>query len=176
MDILVRSNKIEITSSMKSYVNEKLGRIEKYFDDADNVKANVIVKVYDRMQKVEITIPLKNFVLRAEEMRDDFYAAIDIIIDKLERQIRKNKTKIQSKKNKEDKDFVLEYIESDPEPNDKTITKRKTIDVKPMHEEEAVLQMELLGHEFYLFKNAETLKPCLVYKRKAGDYGIIETE
>ena len=107
MDILVRSNKIEITSSMKVYVNEKLGRIEKYFDNADNVKANVMVKVYDRMQKVEITIPLKNFVLRAEEMREDFYSAVDIIIDKLERQIRKNKTKIQSKKIKEDKDFKV---------------------------------------------------------------------
>ena len=176
MNITLRGDKIKITDAMRDYANEKLERINKSLDDSSNVNANVVVKVENYKQKVEVTIPLKNFILRSEEVQDDFYAAMDITVDKIERQIRKNKTKLQSKKVKEYKEIVFDYIEQVEDEEEDTIVKRKKIDVKPMSEEEAIIQMELLGHQFYLFKDAETLKPSVVYKRNDGQYGIIETD
>ena len=176
MNITLRGDKIKITDAMKDYANEKLERINKYLDDSSNVNANVVVKVENYKQKVEVTIPLKNFILRSEEVQDDFYAAMDVTVDKIERQIRKNKTKLQSKKVKDYKEIVFDYIEVEDDEEDDVIVKRKKIDVKPMSEEEAIIQMELLGHQFYLFKDAETLKPSVVYKRNDGQYGIIETD
>lgn len=175
MNITLRGDKIKITDAMKDYADEKLERLNKYLDDSEGVKANIVVRVQNYKQKVEVTIPLKNFILRAEEVQDDFYAAIDTVVDKIERQIRKNKTKLQSKKIKDYKEIVFDYIEVEDEEADE-IVKRKKIDVKPMSEEEAIIQMELLGHQFYLFKDAETLKPAVVYKRNDGQYGIIETD
>lgn len=179
MKISVRGDKIKVTEAMNNYVVEKLKKIDKYLDDPDMVSANVVVRVEKQGQKVEITIPLKNFMLRAEETQEDIYAAVDTIVDKIERQIRKNKTKLESqaKKSREVKGFAMDFIEDIEEEEAETlIVKRKKVDVKPMSEEEAVLQMELLGHDFYLFKDAETMKPTLVYKRKDNQYGIIETE
>lgn len=175
MDILIRGDKVKVTKAMNDYIIEKLSRLEKYIEDYNHVKANVVIKVKKIGQKVEVTIPLKKFILRAEETQDDVYAAIDVITDKIERQIRKNKTKLQSKKIKDNKDILLDFIIDDVDDENK-IVKRKTIEVKPMSEEEAIIQMELLGHTFYLFKNAHTLKPTLVYKRFDNNYGIIETE
>ena len=180
MKISIRGDKIKVTEAMNNYVVEKLKKIDKYLDNPEEVNASVVVRVEKQGQKVEITIPLKNFMLRAEETQEDIYAAVDTIIDKIERQIRKNKTKLESqaKKSREVKGLVLaEIAEMDDELNEETkIVKRKKVDVKPMSEEEAVLQMELLGHDFYLFKDADTMKPTLVYKRKDNQYGIIETE
>lgn len=179
MKISVRGDKIKVTEAMNNYVVEKLKKIDKYLDNPDAVNANVVVRVEKQGQKVEITIPLKNFMLRAEEIQEDIYAAVDIIVDKIERQIRKNKTKLESqaKKSREVKGFAFESIEDIEDDGAETvIVKRKKVDVKPMSEEEAVLQMELLGHDFYLFKDADTMKPTLVYKRKDNQYGIIETE
>ena len=179
MKISVRGDKIKVTEAMNNYVVEKLKKIDKYLDDPEMVSANVVVRVEKQGQKVEITIPLKNFMLRAEETQEDIYAAVDTIVDKIERQIRKNKTKLESqaKKSREVKGFAIESIEDIEEEEVETvIVKRKKVDVKPMSEEEAVLQMELLGHDFYLFKDADTMKPTLVYKRKDNQYGIIETE
>ena len=180
MKISVRGDKIKVTEAMNNYVVEKLKKIDKYLDNPNEVNANVVVRVEKQGQKVEITIPLKNFMLRAEETQEDIYAAVDTIVDKIERQIRKNKTKLESqaKKSREVKGFAFASIE-DIEEDDEVetlIVKRKKVDVKPMSEEEAVLQMELLGHDFYLFKDADTMKPTLVYKRKDNQYGIIETE
>ena len=137
-----------------------------------------MVNVKGHRQKVEVTIPLKTVILRAEETREDLYAAIDVVVDKLERQIRKNKTKLQSKKMKEifSRDFMFESIEKVEEENEDKIVKRKKVEVKPMSEEEAILQMELLEHQFYIFKDSETDKVAVVYKRKEGNYGIIESE
>lgn len=176
MNIIIRGSKLEVTDAMESYAKEKLERLNKYLEDADNIKATVVAKVHGHLNTVEVTIPLKNFILRAEEVQDDYYAAIDTVIDKLERQIRKNKTRIASSKRKETKDFAFDYIEEIEDTPVEKIVKRKKIEVKPMDEEEAILQMELLGHEFYLFKDADTNKPMLVYKRKDGNYGIIEAE
>lgn len=176
MNISIRGSKVTITDAMKEYAEEKLNKLNKYIDSPEEVSANVIVKIPNRLHKVEITIPLKTIILRAEEEQEDFYAAIDVIVDKLERQIRKNKTRLQTKKIKEAKEFAFDYIEEIPEDKENKIVKRKKIEVKPMDEEEAILQMELLGHQFYLYKDVATNQPALVYKRKDGDYGIIEAE
>ena len=176
MNIIIRGSKLEVTDAMESYAKEKLERLNKYLEDGNNIKATVVAKVHGHLNTVEVTIPLKNFILRAEEVQDDYYAAIDTVIDKLERQIRKNKTRIASSKKKEAKDFAFDYIEEIEDTPVEKIVKRKKIEVKPMDEEEAILQMELLGHEFYLFKDADTNKPMLVYKRKDGNYGVIEAE
>ena len=178
MEIFVRGDKIKVTKAIQDYAQEKLGRIEKYLGDSNNVRATVMVNVKGHNQKVEVTIPLKTVILRAEETRDDLYAAIDVVVDKLERQIRKNKTKLQSKKMKENfsKDFMLDSIEKIDEENEDKIVKRKKIEVKPMSEEEAILQMELLEHQFYIFRDAETNNVAVVYKRNEGNYGIIESE
>lgn len=176
MEIIIHGDKIKITDAMKDYLKEKLAKLEKYLENSENVRANVMVKVKNREQTVEITIPLKSFILRSEESKEDYYAAVDKTIDKLERQIRKNKTKLMSKHNKNTQEFNFSEIETEEEKNTSKIVKRKTIEVKPMNEEEAILQMELLGHEFYMYKDEETGLPAVVYKRKDGNYGIIESE
>lgn len=160
---------------MTDYATEKLEKLDKYLDKSDEANATVLVKIRDHRDKVEITIPLKSLILRAEESQEDFYAAIDVAVEKLERQIRKNKTRLQSQKLKEKKELVVDYSDEDME-EPEIIVKRKKVEVKPMDEEEAVLQMELLGHQFYLFKDAESNKPMVVYKRKDGNYGVIEAE
>ncbi len=175
MEIIIRGNKIEVTNAMRDYIKEKLTRIEKYLENSEDVRANVVVKVKGHFQTVEITIPLHNFIIRSEETQDDFYAAVDKAIDIIERQIRKNKTKIKAKEAKTMIDFsIMNIEEEDYEENN--IIKRKKVEVKPMDEEEAILQLELLGHEFYLFKNVDTDKEAVVYKRKNGGYGLIESE
>ena len=177
MEIIIHGDKIKITKAMNDYINEKLEKLDKYLENSDSVRANVIVKVRNHEQTVEITIPLKSFILRSEETKEDFYAAVDKTIDKLERQIRKNKTKLMSRQSKPSYDFNFANVDIEAkEENKSKIVKRKTIEVKPMHEEEAILQMELLGHEFYMFKNADTDKPAVVYKRKDGNYGLMESE
>lgn len=178
MEIIIHGDKIKVTEAMKSYIEEKLGRLDKYLEDSSNIRANVIVKVKGHLQTMEITIPLKSFILRSEETQEDFYAAVDKTIDKLERQIRKNKTRLMSRKAKPSFDFNFDMIELPEEKEEKEskIVKRKTIEVKPMDEEEAILQMELIGHQFYMYKDADTNKPAVVYKRNDGNYGVIESE
>ena len=177
MELVIHGDKIKITQAMNDYLTEKLEKLDKYLENSENIRANVIVKVNGHEQTVEITIPLKSFILRSEETKEDFYAAVDKTIDKLERQIRKNKTKLMSRQSKPSYDFNFANFEvEEEEKEEKKIVKRKTIEVKPMTEEEAILQMELLGHEFYMFKDADTDKPAVVYKRKDENYGIIESE
>ena len=176
MDIIIRGSKLEITDSMEEYAREKISKLERYLDESDGVKATILAKIHGHLHKVEVTIPLKSLILRAEESQEDFYAAIDVVVDKLERQIRKNKTRIAASKKKEVKDFAYEYIdEIEDEQEEETVVKRKKIDLKPMSEEEAILQMELLGHAFYLYRDSETDRPTVVYKRKDGNYGVIES-
>lgn len=179
MEILIRGNKVDITDSMKSYVKEKLGRLDKYMN-TDNVKATVLVKIRNFSQKVEVTIPLKTLIIRAEEEQNDFYSAIDLVVAKIEKQIRKNKSKLQRKEKRGTKELRLEEVETasivkEDEDTNK-IVKVKKIDIKPMDKEEAILQMELLGHNFYVFKDSEDDKICVIYKRKEEGYGLIETE
>ena len=173
MEILIRGTKLDITDSMKDYVKEKLGKLDKYLVD-QKAKANVLVKVHNYLQKVEVTIPLKTLILRAEEEQQDFYAAVDLVINKLERQIRKNKAKLQKRDKNKTKEFNIDDII--PIEEDEKIVKHKKIDVKPMSNEEAILQMELLGHDFYVYKDSDTNNMCVLYKRKDGGYGVIEGE
>lgn len=180
METNIRGEKIKITKAMKDYVNEKLEKLDKYFEKSNEVRANVIVKVNNNHeQRIEITIPLKSYILRSEETQEDFYAAIDKTIDKLERQVRKNKTRLMSKKVKQVQDFnfdSIEYPDDEEEKETHKVVKRKTIEVKPMNEEEAILQMELLGHQFFMYKDSDTNQPAVVYKRNDGNYGVMEAE
>ena len=173
MEVLIRGNKVEITESMSNYVKEKMSKLDKYMD-TESLKANVLVKVRNYTQKIEVTIPLKTLILRAEEEQQDFYTAVDLVVSKLERQIRKNKDKLIKKEKKNNKEFNFDEII--PIESDEKVIKRKKIDIKPMDEEEAILQMELLGHNFYLYKDSESNTVSVIYKRKDGGYGIIESE
>ncbi len=172
----IRGEKIDVTPAIRSYIEEKIGKLDKYFEDAQSINANVVIKVRGKEQKIEITVPALHYTLRSEESHSDLYAAIDLTVDKLERQIRKNKTKINSKIKRN----VIQNFEADLEDNfeddDSKILKRKKIDIKPMDEEEAILQMEMLGHTFFVFNNIDTDSICVLYLRKDGNYGIIETK
>ncbi len=173
MKYLIRGDKYENTDSIKEYIEAKLSRLDKYIKDSDDIEAIVLTKKEGRRYKIEVTIPTKDFTLRNEVTDDDLYAAIDLVIDKLERQVRKNKEKLNKKKK------VIEDFEIDIEDNfmeEEVIVKRKSIELKPIDEEEAILQMELLGHNFFVYKDIETNKICVLYKRKNGNYGIIETK
>ena len=169
----IHGKKLEVTDAIKSYIEEKIGRLDKYFENPDDIISTVLIKLRGNEQVVEVTINANKFILRGEESNKDLYASIDKVSDKIERQIRKNKTRMKKRNNKDlASDFVLEFEEL--EENNNSIVKRKVIENKPMDEEEAILQMELLGHEFFAFKNVETNDVNILYKRKDGDYGILE--
>ncbi len=174
MKLTVRGNKLEVTDSIRNYVEEKLGKLDKYFEESDEINANVLFRIQGKNQIVEVTVPIKKYILRAEEANEDLYASIDLVAEKLERQIRKNKTRIKERKVKDIPVINFEaIIEEEPKT---TIVKRKSVEMKPMDEEEAVLQMELLGHEFFVFQDIDTDSISVLYKRKDGNYGIIETK
>ena len=176
MELNIRGDKIAVTKAIKDYITEKMERLNKYFENAKNIKASVIIRVKNNEQTIEVTVPTSKFTLRAEEKHDDLYAAIDLVIDKLERQIRKNKTRLNDKY-KNIIQFDIPVLEEDDEEEEELkIVKRKNIDTKPMDEEEAILQMELLNHDFFVFKNINTDSISVIYKRKDGSYGIIDTE
>jgi len=177
MKLNIRGEKTEITEAMRVYAEDKITKLNKYIEDSENITGTVLFKVRGPKQKIEITIPLKGVTLRVEEEGQDFYSAIDTSLDKLERQIIKNKTRLTDKRNKGRMDFFIDFeIEDIEEENDSKIIKRKTVELKPMDEEEAIIQMELLNHDFYMFKNIETDKMAVIYKRKNNDYGLIEEE
>ena len=176
MELLIRGDKLTITKSIKDYVSDKLARMDKYFENPDTIKAQVIIRVRNDEQIIEVTVPTNRFTLRAEVKNADLYVAIDEVIDILERQIRKNKTKLNNKyKNLVQLDFNMD-IDVDDEEDDRKIVKRKAIDTKPMDEEEAVLQMELLDHDFFVFKNVDEECVSVMYRRKDGNYGIINVK
>ena len=171
----IRGDKMLITDEIKDSTENKLGSLEKYFKD-DDITAYVLAKVRGNSPIVEVTIPTSKFILRSEEESDDLYAAIDLVSDKLERQIRKNKTRLNRNVKDNIKEFNFDFdIKEEEEPKEK-IVKRKDIEMKPMDEEEAILEMELLGHSFFVYKDMDTNKICVLYKRKDGDYGLIETK
>jgi len=172
----IRGDKMLVTDAIRDYAEEKLGKLEKYFKD-DEVTANVLTRVRGNSQIVEVTIPTSKFVLRSEEENEDLYAAIDLVSDKLERQIRKNKTRLNRNVKENIKEFNFDFLldENEEESKDK-IVRRKNIEMKPMDEEEAILEMELLGHSFFVYKDMDTNNTCVLYKRKDGDYGLIETK
>lgn len=178
----IRGENVEVTPAIRDHVESKIEKIERYFNGDLNANANVNLKVYnDKQTKVEVTIPMKNLTLRAEERHNDMYAAVDLIVDKLERQIRKHKTKVNRKfRDREGTGlYFAAATQANPatESNEEeyTIVRTKQFDLKPMDQEEAVLQMNMLGHDFYIFTDAESDATNIVYKRKDGKYGLIET-
>lgn len=176
MKLNIRGDKLEITDAIRDYVEDKLGRLDKYFKDS-NINANVLLKVKGNRQIIEVTVPTDKYILRSEEEHNDLYAAIDLVVDKLEGQIRKNKTKLKKQNiDNKYKDFNFDYELDDDEENNDVIVKYKEIEMKPMDSEEAILEMELLGHSFFVFKDVDTGNVNVLYKRKDGNYGLIETK
>ena len=173
MKFNIRGNKLEVTEAIKNYIEDKLSRLNKYFKNAGELTANVLIKKQGIDERIEVTIPAKKLIIRSEESDKDLYAAIDKVTDKLERRIRKNKTR--NMRTKEAIAFV-EFETTKEEDEEQHIVKRKSISLKPMGEEEAILQMNLLGHEFFVFENADTDTKSVLYKRKDGNYGIIDIE
>ena len=180
----IRGENIEVTDAIREHIEEKIAKLERYFNDVPNTHAHVNIKVRNNKRgKVEITIPMKDLTLRAEEGHDDLYAAVDLVIDKLERQIRKHKTKINRKFREKDPEadfFNASAFENgaqeDNENNDEiAIFRSKEFTLKPMDSEETVLQMNMLGHDFFVFNDRETDGTSIVYRRKDGKYGLIET-
>ena len=167
----IRGNKIDVTEAISDYIKNKVSKLEKYLDDNDEVEAKAIVSAKGRNQKVEITIWSGKYNIRAEVVNPDLYSAIDLVIDKLERQFKKYRGKLNIKRVKEE---YISEIDELLEEEEQKIVRRKEVYLKPIDEEEAITQMELLGHSFFVFKNVETGKINVVYKRSDSDYGIIE--
>src|SRR5699024_2550877 len=177
----IRGENIEVTSAIREYVEKKISKLERYFDTPPASDVHVNLSVYQDEQRIEVTIPMTNLLLRAEEEHADLYAAIDLVVDKLERQIRKYKTKVNRKfKQKGAPKHIfaeLEHETFNEESDDSDeieIVRTKRFDLKPMDSEEAVLQMDMLGHAFFVFTNAESGLTNVVYRRKDGKYGLIE--
>ncbi|UII55605.1 ribosome-associated translation inhibitor RaiA [Cytobacillus spongiae] len=184
MNYNIRGENIEVTPAIREYAEKKIAKLERYFNESPNATVHVNLKTYnDKKSKVEVTIPMPHLVLRAEEIHDDMYAALDLITDKLERQIRKHKTKVNRKFR--EKGNINEMFAAVEEPdvavaveddNELEVVRQKSFDLKPMDSEEAILQMNMLGHSFFVFTNAESNRTNVVYKRKDGRYGLIEAQ
>ncbi|NEZ47061.1 ribosome-associated translation inhibitor RaiA [Clostridium niameyense] len=175
MKITVIGKNIQVTNALKETVERKLLKLEKFFNP--DVAATATLSVHKNQHVIEVTIPFNGVILRGEESTDDMYASIDLVVDKLERQIRKQKTRLEKKMHNSSLRFqyIPDYSDKD-EYNDSKIVKTKRFAMKPMSSEEAVLQMELLGHNFFVYKNASDGEVNVVYKRKDGNYGLIEPE
>lgn len=177
MNMIIRGVKIDVTPAIKNHIKEKIGKLDKYLEDANNIEATIIIRVRNNEQMIEVTVPTNKFTLRAEESHEDLYAAVDLVLDKLENQIRKHKTRLKDKYKKEPNNITDFIFDFEPVKENKSkIVKRKNIDSKPMDEEEAILQMELIDHDFFIFNNIDEDCLSVVYKRKDGNYGIINTK
>ena len=176
MKTSIRGNKVTVTKSIKEYINEKLGRLDKYFENPKDIECKVLIKVKNQEQIIEVTVPTSKFTLRAEERHEDLYAATDLVIDKLEGQIRKNKDKIGRKYRDVPKFEMNMDFEIEEEFEEAKLVKRKDIEMKPMDEEEALIQIELLNHDFFVFKNIDEECVSVLYRRKDGTYGIINVK
>lgn len=177
MKITVSGKNIEVTDALKDTVIRKISKLEKYFNP--DVEAQATLSVQKNRHIIEVTIPFDGVILRGEEATDDMYTSIDKVLDKLERQISKHKTRLERKLRENSLRMVeapLAETGDIEEPYNPTIVKTKRFAIKPMPVEEAVLQMDLLGHNFFVFLNGETEEVNVVYKRKDGRYGLIEPE
>ncbi|MBW7452511.1 ribosome hibernation-promoting factor, HPF/YfiA family [Paenibacillus sepulcri] len=173
----VRGQHIQVTDAMRDYVVKKLSRLDRYFEEPIS-ESTVTMSVTKGKHAVEVTIPLTNAFLRAEEKSDDMYASIDVVVDKLERQIRKHKTRINRKFRQESGIKMLFKDETSPvkvlEEDDYELVRTKRFMLKPMDVEEAILQMNMVGHSFFMFANVDTKEVNVVYKRDDGKYGLLE--
>ena len=174
MKISIIGKNIEVTPGLRSAVEDKLGKLEKYFTQETEI--HVTLRVEKDRQKIEVTIPVKGKIIRSEQASNDMYVSIDLVEEIIERQLKKYKNKIVDKKHNSDF-FKADYVEKDFVDEDEIqIIRSKKFDIKPMYPEDACVQMELLGHNFFVFNNAETDLISVVYKRKGNTYGLIEPE
>ncbi|MBO6165317.1 MAG: ribosome-associated translation inhibitor RaiA [Eubacterium sp.] len=176
MNYIISGKNIDVTEGLRSAVFDKLGRLEKFF--SEDTKAQVTFSVEKERQKIEVTIPMKGHIIRAEQVSDDMYVSIDMVVETIERQVVRYKKKIIDQ-NQDAAYFQNAFIEDDDyddEDDEIQIIRSKRFAVKPMYPEDACVQMELLGHNFYVFRNAETDEVNVVYKRKGNTYGLIEPE
>lgn len=179
MNIIISGKQMDLTDGIKNAIEEKLGRLDFYLHPSTDVKVTVSAK--KSRQKVEVTIiPISGPIIRAEDIEENLYAAIDVVYDKLNNQLRRYKKRLQDRHKSNESirfDAIQEDYDSSDEDNlDIVIERTKKFGVKPMSPEEAVLQMDLLQHDFYMFKNSESDGISIVYKRKNGGYGLIESE
>ena len=177
MRITITGKNIELTDGLKEAVEERLSKLEKYF--APETEVHVTLSVEKELQKIEVSIPVKGSVIRAEQVSNDMYVSIEVVEETIERQLKKYRKKIVTKQQNVDKFFAQEYLskEDDDEGDEEIrIIRSKRFGIKPMYPEDACVQMELLGHDFFVFLNAETEEVNVVYKRKGNTYGLIEPE
>ncbi len=174
----LRGHNIEITDALRDYVEKKLSRIEKYFDTPPVAEVQVTLRVLKTEHTVEVTLPLNGIILRAEETNDDMYASIDLVGEKLERQIRKYKTKVNRKFENQGVRTLFKEMVTTPDDREEefAVVKTKSFAVKPMMVEEAILQMNLIGHDFFVFLDAEEDNINVVYRRRNGQYGVIKPD
>lgn len=174
MRYVISGKNIDVTEGLRSAITDKLGKLERYF--TPDTEVHVTLSVEKERQKIEVTIPVKGTVIRSEQVSNDMYVSIDLVEEVIERQLRKYKNKIADKQ-QEAGNFQKEYLEHDYlEDEDIQIIRTKKFGMKPMYPEDACVQMELLGHTFFVFRNAETDEVNVVYKRKNNTYGLIEPE
>ena len=175
MQYIIRGKNLEVSDNLRQAIEDKIGKLEKYF--TEDTKVNVALSVEKERQKVEVTIPVKGSIIRSEQVSNDMYVSIDLVEEVIERQLRKYKNKIIDKK-QGGGNFRQEFIDNDftLENEEIIISRDKKFDIKPMYPEDACVQMELLGHSFFVFNNAETDEINVVYKRKGGTYGLIEPD
>ncbi|MBR3770807.1 MAG: ribosome-associated translation inhibitor RaiA [Clostridium sp.] len=174
MRYIISGKNIDVTDGLKSAIYEKIGKLEKYFTPVTEV--HVTLSVEKERQKIEVTIPMKGNIVRAEQVSQDMYVSIDLVEEVIERQLNKYKSKILEQKQAA-VNFNKSFVEEDGADEEEIkIYRTKRFAVKPMDPEEACVQMELLGHSFFVFRNAETDEVNVVYKRKANTYGLIEPE
>ncbi len=177
MRVTVIAKNIQLTNALKEVVEKKISKLSKYF--SKEVEAKATLSVQKNRQIIEVVIPFNGVILRGEEATDDMYRSLDLVEEKLERQIRKQKTKLERRYSGDSLRFsAIENVDDSnfEDEEEAQIVKTKRFAIKPMNEDEAVLQMELLGHSFFVFSNAETGDVNVVYKRKDGNYGLIEPE
>lgn len=174
MKFVISGKNMEITDGLRTAVEEKLSKLERYFTQDTTV--TVTLSVEKERQKIEVTIPVKGTIIRSEQVSNDMYTSIDMAQEVIERQLRRYKTKL-TDRYQSGGGFQKAYLEKDYDEEDEVkIRRSKKFDIKPMYPEDACVQMELLGHSFYVFRNAEDEQICVVYKRKGGTYGMIEPE
>lgn len=177
MAIIVRGKNIDITPALRDYVEKRIGKVTKYFDNLGEITA--VLTVQKGRHIVEVTVPVNGMLLRGEEATADMYTSIDLVIEKLERQIEKYKTRI-ARKFRNNGGFKGELVASHtPEAEageEFQVVKTKRFAIKPMAVEEALLQMNLIHHDFYVFMNGDTEEVNVLYRRKDGNYGLIEPE
>ncbi|HGK8680320.1 TPA: ribosome-associated translation inhibitor RaiA [Streptococcus pneumoniae] len=175
----IRGENLEVIEAIRDYVVSKLEKIEKYFQPEQELDARINLKVYrEKTAKVEVTIPLGSITLRAEDVSQDMYGSIDLVTDKIERQIRKNKTKIERKnKNKvATGQLFTDALVEDSNVVQSKVVRSKQIDLKPMDLEEAILQMDLLGHDFFIYVDVEDQTTNVIYRREDGEIGLLEVK